>query len=590
MSVTSTPTAVNHTAFKEPGLWASVWKLLRLRWLISFNNFRRAKLGTKIGTIFAILGVLVFLGFVLFLSITLLRFLRSPELAQYVGDFTPLLESVPTMLVSVSAAGILFTGFGVLLQALYLAGDMDFLMSAPIPIRAVFVSKLVQALLPNFGIMCLFTLPILYGLGHSAGYHFLYYPMVLLMLVLLTLAAASLASLLVMLAARFFPARRLAEVIGFIAGTSILIFSQSARFYNFDVEAGQVSNLLHMTERFNQPWSPLSWAGRGLVDLGEGNFLPAIGLLSISMLSTGAVFYFALATSERLYYTGWSSLQNNRKRKKERRVQPAAARPAAPANRLTGFIPAPIRAILVKDLLSYRRDLRNASGLITPLILGVVYAISLIQSGGQVGPGQGNMPPFVTEVLNGVLLYGDVALALFLGWMLAANLAGSSFSMEGKSYWMLKAAPISARKLLISKYLVAYLPTLLVCSVYILVLQILKSGSLWALVVSLLAVALSLAGLVSIYLFFGVRGAKFDWDDPSKMSQAVGCLGSLAGFAYLPVCFALFIGPPLAAGLLDFPLVLGQIGGLVLGGALCLAVVILPLEGVTKRVSLLNEA
>lgn len=582
--------AARAPAFREPGLWASVWKLLRLRVLISFNTFRRAKIGQKIGTIFAILGLLVFLGFILFISIVLLRFLRSPELAGYIGDVTPLLESFPVMLVSVSAVGILVTGFGVLLQALYLSGDMDFLMTAPIPIRAVFISKLVQALLPNFGILCLFTLPLLYGLGASAGYNFLFYPLVLVVLIVLTLAAASLASLLVMVAARYFPARRLAEVLGAVVGTAFFLFSQTSRFMDFDMNAEQVTGMLALAERFNQPWSPLYWAGRGLVLLGEGNWLPAIGLLGAALLLTGGIFYIALATSERLYYTGWSSLQNNRKRKKDKAATPVPAGRSRTGFRLPTLFPAPIRAILVKDLISYRRDLRSISQIITPLILGVVYAISLIQSGGRVDPGQGRMPPVVMEVLQGVLLYGDVALALFLGWMLAANMAGVGFSMEGKSYWMLKSAPLTSRQLLTAKYLVAYLPSFALCAVYVIILQILKAGSLWSVVVSLLAVALSLAGLVGIYLAFGVRGARFDWDNPQQKSLSVGCLGSLVGFIFLPICFVFFIGPALAAALLDFPPILGQIAGLVLGGAVSLAAAILPLEWVVKRVGTLNEA
>ena len=201
-----------------------------MRLVILISGFRRANKRKKAGYIFAAVGLLVFLGFILFLSIMLLQFLRSPALAEYVSDMTPFLEAFPTMMVSVSTLGILMTGFGVLLQALYLSGDMDFLMSAPIPVRAVFIAKLVQAVLPNFGLMCLFTLPILFGLGISGGYNILYYPMVLVVLVLLSLAAASLASLLVMTAARFFPARRMAEVLGFVVGTFIFIFSQSASF------------------------------------------------------------------------------------------------------------------------------------------------------------------------------------------------------------------------------------------------------------------------------------------------------------------------------------------------------------------------
>jgi len=577
--------------FHEPGLWVSVWRLLRLRLAIMVNGFRRAKISMKIGYIAATLGFMALLGFILFISISLLMLLRSPQLPSEFGDITPLLASFPTILVTVSAIGILLTSFSVLLQALYLSEDMDFLMSVPIPIRAVFISKLIQALLPNFGMMALFTLPILYGLGVSGGYNFLYYPFVIIVLVMISFAAAGLASLLVMVAARYFPARRLAELLGFIVGTGFFIFSQTTRFANFEGGDQQVAGLLKMTTRFNQPWSPLAWAGQGLIYLGNRNWLPAAGLLFISLALAGGVFYAALVTSERLYYTGWSSLQNTSRKQKVKTIRPAERTVRRQAqNPLAGFIPAPILAILLKDLLVYRRDLRNISRLLTPLILGVVYAISLIQSGGQAFAGRGEAPSWFMEAINAVLIYGDVALALFLGWMLAANLAGSGFSQEGKNFWILKAAPISARQLLTAKFLVSYIPTVLVCSIYVLVLQILKGGTLVSVVISLLAVAFALAGVTGIYLAFGTVGAKFDWENPAQMNRAVGCLGSIAGMIFMPVCFILFIAPPLLAGLLGFPVLPGQLVGLLLGGAACAAAVVVPLGIVEKRVAMLNEA
>ena len=567
--------------FTAPDVWASVWKLLRLRLVITINSFRRARTRAKVGYIIAFIGVLVFLGFILFISITLLSFLRSPQLSAYIGDTNAFLESIPAMLVSVSAVGILVTGFGVLLQALYLSGDMDFLMSAPIPIRAVFIAKLVQALLPNFGIMCLFTLPILFGLGFSSSYQFLYYPLVVIVLVLITLAAASLASVLVMAAARYFPARRMAEVMGFVAGTFFLVFSQSARFMNFDVNNQQVTDLLKLTDHFNQPWSPLAWAGHGLVDLGLGNWLPAAGLLAASLVLTGGIFYVALSTSERLYYTGWSSLQNNRRKQKTSPAAPArSASSTGGKDLLSSLIPTPIRAIMVKDLLVYRRDLRNMSQLITPLILCVVYAIGLLRDRGQ---------PFMGSI-NGVIVYADVALALFLGWMLAARLAGLGFSHEGKNYWILKAAPISSRQLLTAKFLTGYLPSLLICSVYVLILQLLKGAGLLSVIISLAAVALTLAGINGIYLAFGTRGAKFDWESPAQMGGVVGFLGTLAGMLFVPVCFGLFIVPPLLAGFFNIPLLAGQMVGLLLGGTASLAAAFIPLGWVEKRVATLGEA
>jgi len=58
---------------------------------------------------------------------------------------------------------------GVLLQALYLSNDMDFLLAAPIPIRAVFLTKLLQAVLPNFILVMLIGLPVCSVLEWKAG-------------------------------------------------------------------------------------------------------------------------------------------------------------------------------------------------------------------------------------------------------------------------------------------------------------------------------------------------------------------------------------------------------------------------------------
>jgi len=45
-----------------------------------------------------------------------------------------------------------------------------------------------------------------------------------------------------------------------------------------------------------------------------------------------------------------------------------------------------------------------------------------------------------------ILAYGNVGMSLFVGWMVLSRLAGMGFSQEGKSYWLLKTAPVSRRK------------------------------------------------------------------------------------------------------------------------------------------------
>ena len=575
----------------NPALWRYVWKLLRLRGVILISEFRRAKLRRKIGMIF--LGLLAIAGlvFAFVLSWLLLRFMRSPELAQFMGNTQPLLESMPTLVISAAFAAILITSFAVLLQALYLAGDMEFLLSAPVPIRAIFITKLLQATLPNFSLILLFGLPVLYGLGASGGYNILYYPLVLIVLALVALATAGLSSLLVMAVVRIFPARRVAEVLGFVVAILSFTCSQSGQFARYaNVSQDQATQMLNLATRFNTPWSPLTWAGRGLVDIGEGRWPSGAGLVLLTIVITSGVFALSLATAERLYYSGWASVQISTGKKASVRrngaVQPRVAI-AAPLRRL---LPADVRGLIAKDWLMLRRDLRNMSQLITPLILGAVYALMLIRSGGQAPAGRGEAPAVFMEIMQNVMVYGNVAISLFVSWSLLSRLAALGFSLEGKNYWMVKIAPISIARLLGAKYLAAFLPTLALGWVFLVIISLVQRASPGTLIFGMLVVLLTIAGTAGLNLAFGVIGANFKWEDPRRVTQGgIGCLGALASFLFLGISLLLFFGPAVLLKMLGGPAAAGEFAGLALGGIVCLICGFVPLWLVRGRVARLGE-
>jgi ABC-2 type transport system permease protein len=577
----------------SPKLWSYVWKLLRLRWVIFTSEFRRAKFRRKFGMI--ALGVLVVGGmaFAFALSWMLLKFLQSPTLVEQLGAPGNFLDSIPVLVFSAAALTILVTSFGVLLQALYLAGDMDFLLSAPIPIRAIFVSKLIQAILPNLGLVMLFGLPVLFGLGASAGYSLLYYPLVVILLALLAFAIAGLASLLVMLVVKIFPARRVAEMLGFLVAIISIICSQSGNLVRFvNVSQSQAAQAFSMASRFNTPWSPLTWVARGLVDIGEQRWLSGGALIVLTILITASIFAISLATAERLYYSGWASVQVSTRRKRNgRAARRGPARTIPMAGITTRFIPAAVSGIVAKDFLMLRRDLRNMSQVVTPLILGILYAFMLISRGGRAPAGQGEAPEAFMDALQNLMVYANVGISLFVGWSLLSRLATMGFSIEGKQYWMLKVAPVSANKLLAAKYLVAYLPTVVLGFVFLVVISILQKTSLGTALFSLLVLVLTLAGLAALSLTFGVLGANFDWTDPRRISQgSAGCFGALASMVFLIFSLGFFFGPALLIQSLNGSVALGQWIGLFLGSVFSLAAGFVPLWLVRQRVPRLNEA
>lgn len=575
----------------------AIWNLLRLRVRISYNSFRHAKTIRKILLIVTALTLLGVAGFVFFLSTMLLSFLRSPQLTQYVDlNATPLLQAVPVLTLSGMFIGILVTSFGVLLQALYLSGDMDFLLASPVPIRAVFVTKLMQAVLPNLGLISLFGLPILVGLGISGGYNFLYYPLLVLMLIALALVAAGFSSLLVMLVVRVFPARRAAEIIAFFGATFAIVCSQLGNFTNAladkkNFSGEQFSGVASMLVRADTLWLPLNWAGRGLVDIGEGRWLSGT-ILVLSTLGLCALgFWFTLTTAERWYYTGWAGMQVVAHKKKPVRTAPPRADVGAGlpswADRL---LKAPVRAVIGKDFLVLRRDLRNLSQLVSPLILGVLYTLMIFRSGGEPPPGQGQAPAWFMESFRVVLSYGNVGMALFVGWMLLSRLAGMGFSQEGKNYWLLKVSPLRPGDLLSAKFLVSYLPTLALGGAFLIVISLVQGISVPGFLYSLLAVVLSLAGMNGIMTAFGAAGANFTWDDPRRMNAgSIGCVGQIVTMLALPLTFGLFVAPLGLAAAFQLPLVFGYLAGAVLGLVICLVCAILPLKLVEKKVLRLGE-
>jgi hypothetical protein len=258
---------------------------------------------------------------------------------------------------------------------------------------------------------------------------------------------------------------------------------------------------------------------------------------------------------------------------------------------MRGILPSPIWAIFRKDSLILRRDLRNLSQLITPLILGVVYAVMLIRRGEAAPLGRGDAPEWFNQIMINLVGYANVGLALFVSWMLLSRLAIVGFSQEGRSYWVLKAAPVRAGHMLAAKFMIAYLPSLALSWTFLLVISILRSAKLSVTLYGLFIAAASIAGMAGLNLAFGVLGAKFDWDDPRRMSAGgSGCVGAMVSVIYLALSLGLFFILPVLISVLGGAEIYGQWIGAVMGLLFCGVCAILPLYLVRRRVDRLMEA
>jgi ABC-2 type transport system permease protein len=404
---------------------------------------------------------------------------------------------------------------------------------------------------------------------------------------------------------RIFPARRVAEVLGAAGAMLSIICSQSGNFVNFmrldekDLSAQQIP--FAALTRFNSVWNPLSWPGRGLLELGESRFLPALLFLGLTLLLTGGAFLLSLRAAERLYYSGWASMQaGGRKKRTAPKVRhpgmllAGAATPAravAGASFLAEFIPQPVLGMVRKDFFTLFRDPRNMSQLISPIMVGVMYIFFLFRSGGAPLAGRGEAPEWFMQIIQTAMIYGNVGASLFVGWSLISRLGMIGFSQEGKNYWILKTSPIGPIQLLAAKFLVAYLPGLFLGSLFMLVISLIRSTSVSMLLFGLAVVALSIIGAAGVNVAFGVVGVNLTWDDPRRMSSGLaGCVSVPASMLYMAVVVMLFFGPPVLLPALGLPEWAGQLIGLALGATFSLACAAIALGLVRNRVPRIGES
>ena len=573
---------------------ADVWLLARLRWQISWNRFARRSLLKKIG--YVLFWLAVFLGaglisaFVGFLAGDLLR--HYPQFG---------LESLlPGLLLTAIALLLLVSSFGIALNALFFSSDLELLMSAPVNRRSVFVVKILDGMTTYFGIVITATVPALVIYGLALHYGALYYLLMLAAVLGTPLLPAGLGALLVMLVARVAPARRVREVLGLVAalfGSSCALIGNTSRFWGSQLGASgssfSLESVLAPLRALADLPIPSFIAGKGLVLAGGGQLLPALGALAGFWLITFGFFGGCVYLAERIYASGWLRMQGSGVAKRKGlntvgrpSVAAAGARgnnvgsrstPAGSPGNSTGVLgttdstlgpgmaaeirrpglfarSAPFLAVALKDWRTVPRDLRTFARFLSPLFfMPILYLQFFTTSGGRSSTDlvqAANRLGAAGADFSNIFLAGGILASTVLVF---TSFAGTGISMEGKSWWLLKVAPLSPPELLLGKFTAAAGPYAVLTTLLMLIAALVRGFTLLGFLYGLFGVLLLGCAMLLAEVGFAGPWARLDWENPNQMSAGWGALFSFLVNAFILVagCLALCL-PILARILLPF--------------------------------------
>ena len=451
-----------------------------------------------------------------FLTGSFLFFERTLSYFQTITALGPVLTQRLLVLVFVSFfAVLLLSNVVTALTTFYGAAEVNLLLAAPLPARRVHQSRFVETLAASSWMVLLFGMPafVAYGVVYGAGP--VYYLGTLGALVPFLVIPAALGVVAATAIVLVFPARRARNVLLVVSVTlaaaaylgirllrpeRLTSPSGLAGFAAFLADVGAPS-----------PYLPTTWAAEVLIPLlgaRAGEPLFHLGLLA----TTAGVLYLASAgLVERVLLLAWSRAQEGPTGGGRERALSHWLRV------LTAPLPRPAGLLLAKDVTVFLRDPGQWSQLVVLVALVVVYVYNF-----SVLPLDDGSP--LAATMRELASLFNLGLTAFVTTAVAVRFVYPAVSLEGRSWWVLRTAPISLEAIWWSKFVIAFLPLAVLGEVLVVVTNGFLGVAPALTGIFMATLIFVVAAIVSLGIAFGAAYPRFDTQNPAQIATSFGAV------------------------------------------------------------------
>lgn len=411
------------------------------------------------------------------------------------------------------------------LTTYYLSADVRFLLAAPVSTRRLHQARFLETLVASSWMVLLFGFPVFLAYGVVFGAGPVYYLAVLATLVPFLTLPAAIGVMLTTALVLAFPARRMRDVlvvasVALVAGGYLALrLARPERLASPDELAGFAA-FLAAFEAPASPYLPTTWAAEVLIPfLGDRGGDPWFYLALLA--STAAVFALGCAAFvERSFLTAWSRAQEGREGPgRERKLGNWLGAIARPLPRTTALL-------FVKDATIFLRDASQWSQLLLLLALVVVYVYNFSAL-----PIDDGSP--LAGTLREIVAFANLGLAAFVTASVAVRFVFPAISLEGRSWWALRTAPIPLTSIWWGKFWIGFLPLAVLGEVLIVVTGRLLGVTPGLTAVFMATLLLVVAAIVSLGLAFGAAYPRVDTQNAAQIATGFG------GLIYMVTCLGL---------------------------------------------------
>lgn len=484
--------------------------LLRPSWQAVRNRRRNAGKGELVRlALFASVGLafafLVFGGFYQML-------LYIGRYAEFTAPLThQILDTVSTFILTVLFASTVITA----LSTQYLSDDLSLLVSSPVPLPALYASRLVMTGAQSSWMVLLFSVPIYAAFALTAPAPGQFLLAVTLALLPLVVIAASIGTMVTSIMMAVFPARRVREMLVLLGALFVVLLVFLIRVQQPEklLNPRSIYDVTEFFAAFRTPSSPLlpsAWATSVLI---AGRRAEPLLTMPLALLWSSAAATVVMGSwlARGIYLQGFTRAQESRPAKLSAlpvidRALEAIARPFEPR----------FRSLLLKDLRTFVRDTTQWSQLLLLLALVVVYLYNF-----SVLPSNFT---FATFFLQNLFSFLNLGLAGFVLSAVAVRFVFTSVSAEGRAYWIVRSSPLTTRQFLWSKFFTALPPLLVLSQVLTLASNHFLGATTFMTVLSATTILFVTLGIVGIGVGLGAAFPKFKFENVTQIAGSAGGL------------------------------------------------------------------
>jgi ABC-2 type transport system permease protein len=487
------------------------------------NRLSRLAPGDGLKTALLTLLGLAFWAFMFGVSYRVLTYFRTIE---GLGDLLALRLLAMIFLTFFSI--LLFSNIVTSLSTFYLSGELEVLLSAPVKTENIYRAKFVETIIDSSWMTLIYGLPVFIAYGAVFKASPAYYLGLVLTIVPFLCIPAAVGIIVTMLLVKSFPARRAKDVIVLLGLLFFVVLYVLFRMLQPEklVDPDTFPSLVQYLTALRAPVSPLlpsSWTTEVLSPLLRGTRGEAIFHL-LMLWSTGlAGIVIGEWICMKIYYSGWSRSQEGKKAaiSRSRAVDAFFRTIALP-------FPGKMRAIVLKDIKLFFRDTSQWSQLFLLFALMVVYIYSF-----KLLPlERAAMPSFFLQNLISFLNLGMVG---FVTSAVAVRFVFPAVSLEGASFWFIRAAPLSLKEFLWAKFWSSLLPLLVLSEILIVLSNFLLNVTRLMMVLGIGTVFMMTFGITALGIGLGAVFPRFKHNNVAQIPTGFG------GIVYMLLTM-LFIG------------------------------------------------